>query len=89
MLGAEIALVYVPITMLLAGVAVGPTLETWTLIWFNVIFEVLLAPTVTCLGLLGFAMEENYKRVDKEMSNDPNKCKRLFSRLISCVKLLC
>ena len=36
----QLALIYAPITMLLARFAVGPKLSTWTLIWFNVIFEV-------------------------------------------------
>ena len=53
----QLGLVYAPLTLLLARFAVGPQLSTWTLIWFNVIFEVLLAPAVTCFGLLGFAME--------------------------------
>ena len=39
------------------------TLRRWTLIWFNVIFEVLLSVPVTMFGLLGFAMEHNFSRV--------------------------
>lgn len=32
--------IYIPVTLLLAAVAVGPTLDEWTLVWFNVVFEV-------------------------------------------------
>mmetsp|Transcript_24319 Transcript_24319/g.71258 ORF Transcript_24319/g.71258 Transcript_24319/m.71258 type:complete len:133 (+) Transcript_24319:3-401(+) len=89
MLGLELALIYGPTTMLLARFAVGPTMSTWTLIWFNVIFEVLFSPAVTCFGLLGFAMEYNYVRVEDTMSKHPNKCKQLLFRICGCFKLLC
>ena len=43
-LAPQLAVFYAPFTLLLARFAVGPILSTWTLIWFNVIFEVRAAP---------------------------------------------
>ena len=44
---------------------------------------------MTLFGLLGFAMEYNYVRVEDTMSKHPNKCKRLYYRILGCLKLLC
>lgn len=89
MLGLILFPIYIPITLLLARFAVGPTLDTWTQIWFNVIFEVLLAPPVTAFGLLGFAMEPNYERVERTLSRDPSPLKRLVHRVGQSLKMLC
>ena len=70
-------------------VTAAPSPAAWTQIWFNVIFEVLLAPPVTAFGLLGFAMELNYERVERTLSRDPSPLKRLVHRVGQSLKMLC
>lgn len=79
-LGLLIGIVYVPITLLLARFAVGPTLDTWTLIWFNVIYEVLLTVPVVTLGLLGYSLEPNLNLTISKMSDHPNVFLRILYR---------
>lgn len=78
-------IVYVPIFLLFARFAFGPSLGTWTLIWFNVVYEVLLAIPILLLGLVGYALEENLEVTLDLMSDDPNGCRRLLKRV--CISL--
>jgi hypothetical protein len=87
LLGLVVGVVYVPIALLLARFAVGPTLSTWTLIWFNVAYEVCLAIPITALGLLGYAVEDNLDRTLARMSQNPNVIQRLLRRCGSSLKL--
>lgn len=81
--------VYWPPTILLARYAVGPVMATWTQIWFGVVYSIFLAPATTAIGLLGFALEHNYARVEATMSMDPRPVRRLVSRFCGCLRLLC
>mmetsp|Transcript_32122 Transcript_32122/g.58073 ORF Transcript_32122/g.58073 Transcript_32122/m.58073 type:complete len:258 (+) Transcript_32122:32-805(+) len=87
-LGFIIGVVYVPIALLIARYALGPTLSTWTLIWFNVVYEVCLAVPVTALGLLGYAMEPNLDWTISRMSTDPRTVRRLMSRCLASIQMI-
>jgi hypothetical protein len=87
-LGLMLGIVYVPIALLIARFALGPTLSTWTLIWFNVAYVVLLSIPVTALGLLGYAVEHNLDFTLSRMSSNPNIAKRLLFRSLSCLKMI-
>ena len=70
-----------------------PAMSTWTLIWFDIAYETVLALPCTALGLLSFAMEPNYERVKQVMSTpgatQPHPLKRLAHRVfVGCLRLL-
>lgn len=89
-IGLLIGVVYVPIALLIAGLALGPALSTWQLIWFNVVYEVLLAIPVLLYGLLGYALEPNLELTVQQMSSHPNCGLRLLYRsLVSLRMTLC
>lgn len=87
-LGLMLGIVYVPIALLIARYALGPTMSTWALIWFNVAYEVLLAIPVTSLGLLGYAVEHNLEFTLSRMSSNPNVAKRITLRCLSSLKMI-
>ena len=58
-LGGLVGIVYFPSLLLIAHYVMGPTLSTRTLIWFLVCYTAALAPPVTALGCLGYAVEHN------------------------------
>ena len=87
MLAIVLGLIYVPFALLLARYAFGPSLSTWTLIWFNVVYEVLLAIPVTALGLLGYSVQHHLEFTLSRMSSNPNVAKRLGWRILSSLKL--
>lgn len=64
-------------------------MATWTQIWFGVIYSITIAPSVTMIGLLGFALEHNYARVERTMSQAPNPLLRFVLRFLGCLRLLC
>ena len=80
-----VGVLYVPIALLMARYTFGPILSTWTLIWFNVVYEVALAVPILMLGLIGYAMEENLEHTLQKMSDDPNCTTRLCRR--SCMSI--
>ncbi|KAL7454377.1 hypothetical protein ACHAWC_006019 [Mediolabrus comicus] len=82
MLGLICGIIYVPLAILIARYGVGPTLTTWELIFFNVIYLVCLAPPITIFGLVGYAMEQNINVIVAKMNNDPNPLKRVLRRIV-------
>jgi hypothetical protein len=86
-IGMLLGIFYVPVAFLLARYAFGPTLSTWTLIWFNVIYEVALAIPVLLLGLIGYALEDNLEPILKRLSCDPNCAARLFFRAGTSIRM--
>lgn len=81
-LGLICGIIYVPVAILIARYGVGPTLTTWELIFFNVIYLVCLAPPITIFGLVGYAMEQNIDLIVAKMNNDPNPYKRVLRRIV-------
>lgn len=61
--------------------------DTWALIWFNLVYETILAIPCTMLGLLAFSMEYNYDRVKRTMSMHPRPVRRAYLRIWACIKL--
>ena len=53
---------------------------TWTLIWFNVTYEVLLSIPIVLLGLVGYSVDKNLSATLALMSTHPNVAMRLVSR---------
>lgn len=86
-IGMIVGVVYVPIALLIARYALGPTLSTWTLIWFNVVYEVVLAIPVLLFGLLGYALEPNLDVTLERMSSHPNCGIRLLYRTIVSLRM--
>lgn len=86
-IGMMVGVVYVPIALLLARFALGPYLGTWTLIWFNVVYEVLLAIPILLLGLLGYALEPNLDITLELMSLHPNCALRLLYRTLVSLRM--
>jgi hypothetical protein len=86
-IGLLVGVVYVPIALLLARYAFGPSLGTWTLIWFNVVYQVLLAIPVLLLGLLGYALEPNLEITLEQMSSHPNCGLRLLYRALVSLRM--
>jgi hypothetical protein len=82
MLGLICGIIYVPVAVLIARYGVGPTLTTWELIFFNVIYLVCLAPPITIFGLIGYAMEQNINVIVAKMNNDSNPYKRVLRRIV-------
>ena len=87
-IGLAVAPLYWPPAILLARYVVGPTMATWTQIYFGICYCVAIAPAVTILGCLAFALEPNYRRIEGMMSNHKSPCKRLGYRFCGCMKLL-
>ena len=87
-LGLICGIIYVPVAILIARFGVGPTLTTWELIFFNVIYLVCLAPPITIFGLVGYAMEQNIDVIVGKMNNDPNPFKRVFRRIVVSIGIL-
>jgi hypothetical protein len=86
-IGVLLGIVYVPLALLIARFGLGPSLGTWELIWFNVVYEVLLAIPVLLLGLLGYALEPNLDVTIDYMSNHPNCAERLFFRVVTSLRM--
>jgi hypothetical protein len=86
-IGMLVGVIYVPIALLIARYALGPSLGTWTLIWFNVIYEVLLAIPILLLGLLGYALEPNLETTLEQMSSHPNCGLRLLYRALVSIRM--
>ncbi len=82
-----VGVVYVPIALLLARYALGPMLGTWELIWFNVVYEVLLAIPILLLGLLGYALESNLELTVDRMSDHANCGLRLLYRTLVSLRM--
>jgi len=95
-LGIMLSSVFVPVPLLLACFVVARSngkMGTWTLIWFDLTFETILSLPCTSLGLLGFAMEQNYERTKAVMSTPgamhKNPLKRILHRVfVGCLRLL-
>jgi len=88
-IGLAVAPIYWPPAIPIARYVVGPTfVKPWTQIWFGVSYCIAVAPAVTILGCLAFALEPNYKRIEDMMSNHKSPCKRLGLRFCGCLKLL-
>ena len=91
-LGLILSTAFIPIPLLIAAFCVADEhgqLSTWTLIWFDLIFETILTVPCTLFGLLAFAMEPNFERVHATMSQDPHPMRRLAKRICGCLRLLC
>lgn len=86
-IGILIGVVYVPVALLIARFGFGPSMSTWTLIWFNVVYEALLCIPVVLLGLVGYAVDTNMETTLELMSTHPNVPIRLFSRCWVSLKL--
>jgi len=86
-IGLLVGVVYVPIALLVARYALGPTLSTWTLIWFNVVYEVVLGIPVLLFGLLGYALEPNLEVTLERMSSHPNCGLRLLYRALVSLRM--
>ena len=90
-LGLILSIAFIPVPLLIAAYCVSDdqgNLSTWTLIWFDLVFETVLTVPCTLGGLLAFAMEPNYERVRATMSMDRHPGKRLAQRIIGCLRLL-
>lgn len=86
-IGMLLGVIYVPVALLIARYALGPSLGTWTLIWFNVVYEVLLAIPVLLLGLLGYALEPNLEITLERMSDHSNCGLRLLYRTLVSLRM--
>lgn len=80
-----VAIILVPISLLIARYGLGPTLTTWQLIWFNVVYEVVLAVPVVVLGLIGYSVHVD--AICDPMSQHPNPFKRLIRRVGASLKM--
>ena len=79
-LGGLVGIVYFPSLLLIAHYVMGPTLSTRTLIWFLVCYTAALAPPVTALGCLGYAVEHNLAPTIGMMRPHKNPCIRTLKR---------
>lgn len=75
-------LVAAPPALLVARYGLPELVTSWEVIWFSVTYIALLPIVCVPLGLLAFAVEPNYVRVEEMMSNDPMPARRLFQRLV-------
>jgi len=90
-LGIVQSIIFIPLPILIAYYAVADkqgNMSTWTLIWFDLIYETILTIPCTLGGLLGWSMQHNYDRVVATMSTHPKPLPRLGYRIINCFKLL-
>ena len=90
-LGLELSVLFIPVPLLLARYVVADRygeMTTWTLIWFDLVFETILSAPCTIFGILSFCVEENYDRVVATMSTEPHPVRRLLRRILGCLKLL-
>jgi hypothetical protein len=95
-LGILLLLVIVPPTLFLGYLFANGFMDgsppgymrTWTLIGFDIVFETLLAIPCTVVGLLAFCMEPNYDRVKATMSMEKHPGKRIWYRILGCLRLL-
>ena len=76
---------YFPSLLLIAHYVMGPTLSTRTLIWFLVCYTAALAPPVTALGCLGYAVEHNLAPTIGMMRPHKNPCIRTLKRAARAV----
>lgn len=91
-LGLQLSLLFIPVPLVIAWKLVADAdgnMTTWTLIWFDLVFETVLTVPCTLFGLLAFAMQGNYERVKETMSEDPHAGRRLAKRIVGCLRLLC
>jgi len=88
LLGVQLSVLFIPVALAIAAYFF-PTMETWTLIWFNLVYNLILVFVAVPFGLLGFAMEHNLSRVQATMSMHPSPCERLAHRILGCLRLLC
>lgn len=72
LLGLQLSIVFIPIPILIAYTAYHSGFEIWELVWFDIIYETVLAVPCTLLGLLGFAMEHNIARVEAMLAKAPS-----------------
>ena len=79
-LGGLVGIVYFPSLLLIAHYVMGPSLSTRTLIWFLVCYTAALAPPVTALGCLGYAVEHNLAPTIGMMRPHKNPCIRTLKR---------
>ena len=84
-LGGLVGIVYFPSLLLIAHYVMGPTLSTRTLIWFLVCYTAALAPPVTALGCLGYAVEHNLAPTIGMMRPHKNPCIRTLKRAARAV----
>ena len=81
MLALLLAVVVIPPALVLVSPLVfGPDLGAWTFIWLAIAYISVLPIVIIPLGLLGFAIEPNYARVQALMSNDSRPMRRLLLR---------
>lgn len=86
-LGAIVGLVYFPALLVIAKFVMGPTLSTRTLIWFLVCYTGALAPPITALGCLGYAVEHNLAPTIGMMLPHKNPCVRTLKRVLASIKM--
>lgn len=88
-IGLVVGIFLVPSTLLLARFAFGPTLSTWTLIWFNVVYEMVLCVPVLLYGLLGYALEDNLEATLERMKDQHhhNGVVRLLRRTCASLRM--
>ena len=84
-LGGLVGIVYFPSLLLIAHYVMGPTLSTRTLIWFLVCYTAAMAPPVTALGCLGYAVEHNLAPTIGMMRPHKNPCIRTLKRAARAV----
>uniref|UniRef100_A0A7S3P496 Uncharacterized protein n=1 Tax=Amphora coffeiformis TaxID=265554 RepID=A0A7S3P496_9STRA len=88
-MGLVVGIFLVPLALLIARFAFGPTLSMWSLIWFNVVYEVVLCVPVLLLGLLGYALEANLDATLDRMEDQhhPNSVVRLLRRTCASLRM--
>lgn len=73
-LGAILSVLFIPPAVILVSpVVLGPQISAWTLIWIASTFVTTLPLCFIPLGLLAFAIEPNYDRVDRLMARDASR----------------
>lgn len=87
-IGMIASIFYWPFALIIARFAVGPTLSTWTHIGFSVCYCVALAPSVSILGMLSFAFEPNFDRIQRGTKTHTSCCKNFWCRFLLCIRLL-
>lgn len=69
-----------PAIVVVSPLVFGPELPAWTLIWTAISFITILPLLHMPLGMLAFALEPNYERVEQLMVQDANPIRQVLSR---------
>ena len=87
-IGFEVGIVFWPMGVLVVRYGFRPSLSTWTHIGSAVTYCVLIAPFVTLLGMLSWAVDPNFNRIELGCSQDRNCIVRSWRRLLLSLRLL-